>query len=219
MAADDLNRLLDDARDGFLEELVEFLRIPSISAQGGERFRECAGWVRRKLEDLGAEAEIFETGGHPVVYAELGEGERTLLSYGHYDVQPPEPLELWESDPFDPVVRDGVLYARGVADDKGDVLSRIQAIRLYRRLYGELPFRVKFLVEGEEEVGSPNLGGFVRSNAQRLSADACLWEGGAKDEGGRPVVCCGTKGLAYVELRTRGASHDLHSMYLSVINN
>lgn len=219
MAADDLNRLLDDAREGFLEELVEFLRIPSISAQGGERFREGAGWVRQKLEELGAEVEVVETGGHPVVYAELGEGERTLLSYGHYDVQPPEPLELWESDPFEPVVRDGVLYARGVADDKGDVLSRIQAIRLYRRLYGELPFRVKFLVEGEEEIGSPNLGGFVRSNAQRLAADACLWEGGAKDEGGRPVVCCGTKGLAYVELRTRGASHDLHSMYGGIAPN
>ena len=107
----------------------------------------------------------METEGHPVVYAEIGSGEATLLSYGHYDVQPPEPLELWESDPFEPTVRDGGLYARGVADDKGDVLARIQALRLYIEEHGPLPFKLKFLIEGEEEVGSPNLAPFVRANA------------------------------------------------------
>ncbi|MBN4669136.1 M20/M25/M40 family metallo-hydrolase, partial [Pandoraea nosoerga] len=118
--------------------------------------------VLRRLEEAGARARLMETAGHPVVYAEIGEGERSLLSYGHYDVQPPEPLELWESDPFEPTVRDGRLYARGVADDKGDVLARIQALRIYLRERGELPFRLRFLIEGEEEVGSPNLAPFVR---------------------------------------------------------
>jgi acetylornithine deacetylase/succinyl-diaminopimelate desuccinylase-like protein len=161
----------------------------------------------------------METEGRPVVYAEVGEGERSLLSYGHYDVQPPEPLELWKSDPFEPAIRDGVLFARGVADDKGDVLARIQALRLYQEEFGPLPFKLKFLIEGEEEVGSPSLPGFVRSNGELLWADACLWEGSMKDEAGRPIIFCGTKGLLYVELRAKGASHDLHSMFGGVAPN
>ena len=208
-------------KDDLLAELSEFLRMPSISAReedsGG--FRECAEWVRRKLEEAGAEARLIETDGHPVVYAEIGTGERTLLSYGHYDVQPPEPLELWESEPFEPTVRDGSLYARGVADDKGDVLARIQALRLYIEEHGQPPFKLKFLIEGEEEVGSPNLADFVRANKELLAADGCLWEGSMKDEAGRPSIECGTKGMAYVELRARGASHDLHSMYGGVAPN
>jgi acetylornithine deacetylase/succinyl-diaminopimelate desuccinylase-like protein len=210
---------VDTERDDLLDELEEFLRMPSISAREGEDFRECAEWVARKLEEAGAEASIMDTDGHPVVYAEAGDGERTLLSYGHYDVQPPEPLELWESEPFEPTIRDGSLYARGVADDKGDVLARIQALRLYQEVHGPLPFKLKFLIEGEEEVGSPNFAPFVRANAELLSADACLWEAAWKDEAGRPVIFCGTKGMAYVELRTRGPSHDLHSMYGGIAPN
>jgi acetylornithine deacetylase/succinyl-diaminopimelate desuccinylase-like protein len=215
----DLRERVDSKRDGLLDELEEFLRMPSISAREGEDFRECATWVVRRLEEAGAEARIMETDGHPVVYAEAGEGSRTLLSYGHYDVQPPEPLELWESEPFEPTVRDGSLYARGVADDKGDVLARIQALRLYGEERGPLPFKLKFLIEGEEEVGSPSLAPFVRANAELLSADACLWEAAWKDEAGRPVIFCGTKGMAYVELRARGPSHDLHSMYGGIAPN
>ena len=195
--------------------------MPSISAREGDDddFRACAEWVADKLRDAGADARIMETGGHPVVYAGIGEGDRALLSYGHYDVQPPEPLDLWESDPFEPTVRDGALYARGVADDKGDVLARIQALRLYTEEHGPLPFELKFLIEGEEEVGSPNLAAFVRQNVDLLSANACLWEGTMKDEAGRPGIECGTKGMAYVELRARGASHDLHSMYGGIAPN
>src|SRR5215203_5609718 len=216
---------IEDSKNDLLEELKEFLRMPSVSArsvpgQGDEAgFCGCAEWVRAKLEEAGAEARLVETEGHPVVYAEVGVGEPTLLSYGHYDVQPPEPLELWESDPFEPSIRDGGLYARGVADDKGDVLARIQALRLYGEEHGPLPFKLKFLIEGEEEVGSPSLAPFVRSNADLLSADACLWEGSMKDEAGRPMIFCGTKGMAYVELRARGASHDLHSMYGGIAPN
>ena len=217
----DLRERVDGSREGLLGELNEFLRMPSISAREGESgdFRNCAEWVAEKLEEAGAEASIMETEGHPVVFAETGSGEATLLSYGHYDVQPPEPLDLWESDPFEPQVRDGGLYARGVADDKGDVLARIQALRLYIEEHGPLPFRLKFLIEGEEEIGSPNLAPFVRSNADLPSADACLWEGSMKDEAGRPMIFCGTKGMTYVELRARGASHDLHSMYGGIAPN
>ncbi len=217
----DLGERVDGSREKLLGELNEFLRMPSISAREDETggFRDCARWVAGKLEEAGAKASIMETEGHPVVYAEVGSGESTLLSYGHYDVQPPEPLELWESDPFEPTIRDGGLYARGVADDKGDVLARIQALRLYIEEHGPLPFKLKFLIEGEEEIGSPNLEPFVRSNAELLSADACLWEGSMKDEAGRPMIFCGTKGMAYVELRARGASHDLHSMYGGIAPN
>ena len=217
----DLRERVDGSRDELLGELSEFLKMPSISARadGNDNFRNCARWVAGKLEEAGAEASIMETDGHPVVYAEIGEGPKTLLSYGHYDVQPPEPLNLWESDPFEPTVRDGSLYARGVADDKGDVLARIQALRLYIEEHGSLPFKLKFFIEGEEEIGSPNLAPFVRSNAELLSADACLWEGSLKDEAGRPMIFCGTKGMAYVELRTRGASYDLHSMYGGIAPN
>lgn len=217
----ELDSRVESMRDGLLEELTEFLRMPSISARestGGE-FRECANWVLEKLRDAGAEAQLLETAGHPVVYAEIGVGNKTLLSYGHYDVQPPEPLDLWESDPFEPEIRDGSLFARGVADDKGDVLARIQALRLYIEEHGSLPFKLKFLIEGEEEVGSPNFADFVRSNKDLLSADACLWEGSMKDEAGHPVIFCGTKGMAYVELRAKGASHDLHSMYGGIAPN
>lgn len=217
----ELEERIRGMKSGLLEELNEFLRMPSISAgaEGGDGFRGCAEWVADRLREAGAEARLMETDGHPVVYAEIGEGDKTLLSYGHYDVQPPEPLDLWESDPFEPAVRDGFLYARGVADDKGDVMARIQALRLYMGEHGPLPFKLKFLIEGEEEIGSPNLAPFVRANADLLSADACLWEGSMKDEAGRPVIFCGTKGMAYVELRARGATHDLHSMYGGIAPN
>ncbi|MDQ5818739.1 MAG: M20/M25/M40 family metallo-hydrolase [Actinomycetota bacterium] len=217
----DLQTRVNGMQEDLLDELKEFLRMPSISAREEERggFRACAEWVAKKLEEAGAEARIMETEGHPVVYAEVGDGAKTLLSYGHYDVQPPEPLELWESEPFEPTVRNGGLYARGVADDKGDVLARIQALRLHQEQHGPPPFKLKFLIEGEEEIGSPNLGPFVRANAELLAADACLWEAAWKDEAGRPVIFCGTKGLAYVELRARGASHDLHSMYGGIAPN
>src|SRR5215217_198285 len=217
----EMGERVDGSREELLGELNEFLRMPSISARQDESgaFRNCAQWVAEKLDEAGAESSIMETEGHPVVYAEIGSGDATLLSYGHYDVQPPEPLDLWESEPFEPTVREGGLYARGVADDKADVLSRIQALRLYIGEHGSLPFKLKFLNEGEEEIGSPNLAPFVRANADLLCADACLWEGSMKDEAGRPMIFCGTKGMAYVELRTRGASHDLHSMYGGIAPN
>ncbi len=216
-----MSERIEGSKNHLLEELKEFLRMPSVSARTGDEvnFRGYAEWVRAKFEEAGAEARIMETDGHPVVYAETGNGDRTLLSYGHYDVQPPEPLELWESEPFEPTVRDGTIFARGVADDKGDVMARIQALRLYQGEFGPLPFKLKFLIEGEEEVGSPNLAAFARGNRELLTADACLWEGSMKDEAGRPMIFCGTKGMLYVELRAKGASYDLHSMYGGIAPN
>ena len=165
---------IEDSKNELLDELNEFLMMSSISAKADDEgsFRGCAEWVLSKLEEAGAEARLMETEGHPVVYAEIGAGDSTLLSYGHYDVQPPEPLELWESDPFVPEVRDGILFARGVADDKGDVMARIQALRIYTQEHGPLPFKLKFLIEGEEEVGSPSLPAVVRQNEEHLSAHA-----------------------------------------------
>lgn len=217
--AENLSGKVSGSKEILLQELVQFLRIPSVSAQGGPGLKQGAEWVVDKLREAGAEARLLETAGHPAVYAEAGEGERTLLSYGHYDVQPPEPLELWESQPFEPSIRDGRVYARGVADDKGDVLARIQALKLYQETYGPLPFKLKFLIEGEEEIGSLSLGGFVRQNRELLAADACIMEGSMKDEAGRPMIFCGSKGMLYVELRVTGAAHDLHSMYGGVAPN
>ena len=153
----DLREQVEGSKEDLLEELKEFLRMPSISARadGEGGFRECTKWVRSKLEEAGAEARIMETDGHPVVYAEVGNGEKTLLSYGHYDVQPPEPLELWESDPFEPTVRDGSLYARGVADDKGDVYPASRRSGSTRRSTGRCRSSSSSLSRARRRSGAP----------------------------------------------------------------
>jgi len=157
--------------------------------------------------------------GPPVVFAEVGEGERTLLIYNHYDVQPPEPLDEWKSPPFEPATRQDRLFARGVADDKGDLTARIQAIEAYQAVLGELPLRIKFIVEGEEEVGSLNLAPFAQKHKDLLKADGCLWETGGKDEADRFVIHLGLKGILYVELRAKGAKSDLHSSLATLVPN
>jgi acetylornithine deacetylase/succinyl-diaminopimelate desuccinylase-like protein len=176
----------------FLEQLTRLCSQPSIAAQG-VGITETAQLVLRMVQALGADARLIEVpGGPPVVYGEIGAGERTLIIYDHYDVQPPEPLELWESEPFSPQVREGFLYCRGVADNKGDLVSRLQAIEAYLATKGALPLRVKFVFEGEEEVGSPHLDGFVEENRDLLvGADGCLWEGGRLDMSGRPELYLG----------------------------
>lgn len=210
---------LDAHREEFLSELAGLCRIPSTEhdrAALGAAAAESA----RLLSRAGASARIIEVkGGPPVVYAEAGEGPRTLLIYNHYDVQPPEPLEQWESPPFEPAVRGGRFYCRGASDNKGNLAARIHAVRACMDLAGGLPLKVKFLVEGEEETGSAHLGGFVRRHADMLRADGCLWELSWKDPSGRPILSCGVKGLCYVELIARGARHDLHSSYASIVPN
>src|SRR5690554_1804185 len=169
---------IDANRQRFLDELFEMLRMPSVSADPAqkENVLKTAAFVREKLEQAGADqAELCDTGGYPVVYAEkiIDKNLPTVLVYGHYDVQPPDPLELWDSPPFEPVVKDGVIYARGSADDKGQFYMHVKAVEAMVKS-GSLPCNVKMMIEGEEEVGSTNLGIFVKENKEKLAADVVL---------------------------------------------
>ncbi len=194
-----------------LEELARLCRQPSVAAQG-LGLAECAELTATMLREHGFRAEVLPTAGAPVVYGEAeGASDRTLLFYNHYDVQPIEPLELWESPPFEPARRDGRLYARGVNDDKGHIVSRLAAIRALRAVHGQLPCRVKFVIEGEEEIGSTNLPAFVEANRDLLRADGCIWEFGLVNYEGAPVTYLGMRGIFYVELSVRTLSHDAHS--------
>jgi acetylornithine deacetylase/succinyl-diaminopimelate desuccinylase-like protein len=207
-------------RERFLDELKDFTSQPSVAAQK-LGMQQMADKVRARLEKLGAKARLVPVeGGFPVVYGEIGSGDKTLLIYDHYDVQPPEPLDLWTSPPWEPEIRDGKFYARGVADNKGDLLLRIQAIESWLATKGELPLKIKWVLEGEEEIGSPNLGKFVKENRALIEgADGCLWEFGAKDSHENPMLICGLKGIVYLELHARGANRDLHSGAASIVEN
>lgn len=206
-------------RDRFLDELKGLCAQPSIAAQG-IGLEETAALVEDRLKRLGARVRRFSFGGSPpILYAELGAGEQTMLIYNHYDVQPPDPLDEWQSPPFVPTARDGRLYARGVADNKGDLLCRLQAIEAYQATVGPLPLRLRFIIEGEEEVGSPHLEAFARQHPDLLRANGCLWETGDKDTARRFVLTLGVKGICYVELTAKTAASDLHSMWGGIVPN
>lgn len=210
---------IDQHFDSMIEELRAFCSEPTLAGQvvGVERGVEL---VRGLLEPLGARIQVVPIEGTPpVVLAELGAGERTLLLYNHYDVQPPDPIELWESPPYAGDIRNGRFYARGVADDRGDLLSRVLAIRAYHATIGDLPLRVRWLLEGEEEVGSPHIGPVVEAHADALRADWCAWEGSGRDVQGNPQVICGMKGMLYVELHATGPNRDAHSGLGGVLPN
>lgn len=209
---------LDAHHDVFLEELKRYLRQPSVAAQSWG-MPEMAQLAQERLRARGFATQILPTAGHPVVYGELGEGSKTLLIYDHYDVQPPEPLELWETPAFEPTVRDGKLFARGVADNKGDQLCRMQAIEAWLATQGPLPLKIKWLIEGEEEIGSPNLESFVHEHAERLMADGCLWEFGGRNEYDTFSLTLGLKGIAYFELRLKMLDTDAHSAGATVLPN
>ncbi len=217
---DRFNAYVDANADRFVAELQRLCSQPSVAAQK-LGVTETAEMVLKMLQDVGADARFIHVAdAPPVVYGEMGQGDKTLMIYDHYDVQPPEPLDQWESEPFSPEVREGFLYARGVADDKGNLVSRVQAIEAYQEAFGELPLKVKFVFEGEEEVGSPHLAQFVAESKELLvGADGCLWEGARKDMAGRPRIYLGLKGIMYVELRTKGASTDLHSAWAPLVPN
>lgn len=203
----------------YIDELKALVRQPTVSAQhlGVE---ETAALVLERARRAGfaATTERVE-GGPPTIVGEQGAGERTLLVYDHYDVQPPEPLEEWRTPPFEPTERDGFLYGRGVSDNKGNLMARLQAIEAYRATVGALPLRVRVLFEGEEEIGSEHLGAFVDRYADRLRADGCLWEAGYKDAAGRPTISLGLKGIAYFDLRVRGIAKDAHSSLGTILPN
>jgi len=203
----------------YVEELKALVRLPTVSAQKSA-IDETARAVLERTRRAGVKAEsLSANGGPPTIVGEAGRGEKTLLVYDHYDVQPPDPLDEWKTPPFEPTERDGHLFARGVSDNKGNLMARLQAIEAYRATIGELPLRVRVLYEGEEEIGSEHLAEFVRQNADKLKADGCIWEAGYKDAAGRPTVSLGLKGIAYFELRVRGAKQDAHSSVATIIPN
>lgn len=202
--------------DRFLEELKDFVAIPSISTDPESKadMQKAAEWVAGQLRAIGIQnVEVMPTGGHPVVYGEsLGAGEAapTVLIYGHYDVQPPDPLDLWESGPFEAEVRGENLYGRGATDMKGQVLASIKAVEAIAR-NGDLPCNLKFLIEGEEEVGSPNLGQFIQEHKDLLASDVALNPDTGMIAPDKPTITYALRGLAYFEVRVYGPDHDLHS--------
>lgn len=214
-----MNRVIDfinTNRDRYIDELKQYLAIPSISAlpQHQGDLRRCAEYTAEELKRIGLEnVRLIETPGNPVVYADWlhAAGAPTMLFYGHYDVQPVDPLELWESPPFEATVREGELYARGAVDDKGQIFMHFKAIEAHMKQNGRLPMNMKIILEGEEEVGSANLDTFVRDNKDLLSADVVVISDSPMFERGIPSICYGLRGLIYFQIDLRGTRSDLHS--------
>jgi acetylornithine deacetylase/succinyl-diaminopimelate desuccinylase-like protein len=215
MALEQVDAYLEAHRGKFEEQLKDLIRIPSISAQPDHDAdtRRAAALIRDDLAAMGLKADLIPTKRHPIVHAEwLGAaGKPTLLIYGHYDVQPPEPLEPWLSPPFEPTVRDGNLYARGATDDKGQMFTHLKAVEAWLKTIGTLPVNVKFLIEGEEEIGGANLESYVAENAGRLACDYAVISDTSQFAPGMPAITYGLKGLAYFEVHVQAANRDLHS--------
>lgn len=205
-------RRADQTRDQALDTLLQYVAQPSISTRN-EGTEQTPVLLREIMEAAGIRTRLLQTEGHPAVYGEIPgpPGAATVLFYGHYDVQPPEPLELWTTPPFKPTIRSGRVYGRGVADNKGQHLCHVSAVRAWREAAGELPVTAKFLIEGEEETGSPHLADLVRDQRDLLRADLVYTSDGGMHPSGRPAVYFGVRGLLYVELEIRGADSDAHS--------
>lgn len=207
---------LQENRDLHLQQLSEFLKIPSVSSlsEHKEDVRRAAEWLKDELESIGLEhVQVMETNGHPVVYGDWlhAEGKPTVLIYGHYDVQPVDPLELWETPPFEPVIRDEKIYARGASDDKGQVFMHIKVLEAFLKTDGKLPLNIKVIFEGEEEIGSPHLPAFVEEHQDLLRADLLVISDTALLDKGKPTICYGLRGLAGLQIDVKGPNSDLHS--------
>lgn len=209
-----------------LQELSTFLAIPSVSTDPASTadVARCAAWLSDHIRQTGfSDVRIVHTPGHPIVYAEdlsAGPDKPTVLFYGHYDVQPVDPLHLWTNPPFEPTIRDGKVYARGATDDKGQVFLHIKALQALRAMDGSLPLNVKLLIEGEEEIGSPNLAPFVEANATMLKCDAVVVSDTPMMAPGIPSLVYGLRGLAYLQIDVTGPNRDLHSgSYGGAVNN
>lgn len=222
--------IIEAKKDAFLSELLDLLRIPSISADPAYKddVTRCANFIRDRFQELDlAHVEIFPTPGHPIVYAETEQkaDRPTVLVYGHYDVQPPDPLDLWTSPPFEPVIKptklhpDGAIFARGSCDDKGQMYMHLKAYEVLNDL-GDLPCNIKFLIEGEEEVGSDNLESFIRSKTELLACDVILISDTSMIANDTPSITSGLRGLSYVEVEVTGPNRDLHSgVYGGAVDN
>lgn len=216
-----MDAYIDGNLNRWMEELARLCAQPSVSARH-EGIEACAALVAESLRTRGFRVEVTpEEGGHPVVlaHADGDNMERTLLFYNHYDVQPPEPLELWQSPPFEPVRRDNSLFARGAKDDKGEFVARLAALDTLKAIDGAYPCRVTFLVEGEEEIGSPHLPAWMRDHADAVRADGAVWEEGGIDADGVPMVVLGARGLLYVELSVEALARDAHSGSANLLPN
>src|SRR5918996_504205 len=203
-------------RDKYVDELKAYLAIPSISAlpEHAADVKRCAEWSADEMRRIGMQnVRLIETPGFPVVYGDwLGaDGAPTILFYGHYDVQPVDPLDLWESPPFQATIRDGEIYARGSADDKGQVFMHFKAVEAHLKQNGRLPVNIKFILEGEEEVGSAHLDEFVRAHKAELAADVVVISDSPMFARGIPSICYGLRGLTYFQIDLRGSNTDLHS--------
>jgi acetylornithine deacetylase/succinyl-diaminopimelate desuccinylase-like protein len=206
---------LKDRQATSLSELCEFLRIPSVSADSAfaPQMQRCAAWVEAAMRDAGLEARIYPTDGHPIVFGErlVDPSLPTVLVYGHYDVQPPDPLNLWTTPAFEPTVRDGKLFARGATDDKGQLFTHLKALQAWMEIAGELPLNVKVLIEGEEECGGLHLEQFLESHRELLRADVAVISDTSQYGNGIPAITCGLRGIVAAEVRLRGPGKDLHS--------
>ncbi len=211
----ELDAYLEKHQQRFEKELCELLRIPSISADSRHRndVRRAAEWVAGQFRKLKLATEIFDTPGSPIVYAESPPvaGAPTVLVYGHYDVQPPDPLDEWISPPFEPTVRDGNIYARGATDDKGQMLTHVKSTEAWLASEGPLPVQLKFVIEGEEETGSASLEPFIKEHVEKLACDCVVISDCCQFAPGQPAITYGLRGIAYYELRLTGPRQDLHS--------
>ncbi len=208
---------IDEHAGEIVEDLCELCRQPSISTTH-VGIEEMAALVQERLKRTGFETSRFETTHNPIIYGEhKGSGPRTLLYYNHYDVQPPDPVDAWETPPFEPTVREGHLYARGATDNKGNIMSRLAAIQAFLAVRGELPCTVKYMIEGNEEMSSPVIGPFVEGHKELLAADGCIWEDTFREDA--PVLSLGNKGMLYIELRCRTANVDFHSSHAQIYEN
>jgi len=218
---EDVYAKIDRQSEETVKRLQTLCRQPSVSAQG-LGLQEAAELVRSMMEEIGLQAELVPLrAGPPVVYGQLRSrsSEKTLLFYNHYDVQPPEPLELWESDPWAAQIRDGKIYARGAADNKANIASRLAAIRAYLETHRDVPCNITFVVEGEEEIGSPHFAEFIREHRDRLRGEGAVWEFGGLDYDDIPGIILGLKGMLYVEFRAQTLGRDVHSSYAAIAEN
>ena len=219
MSLEDVFQVIESYKEPCIARLKELVRIPSVSAEN--KGMECADAIANIFKkEIGFQARKIPTSGYPVIYAEKNVGaQTTLLFYNHYDVQPVDPLSEWESPPFEPALRGEKLYGRGVSDNKGNIIARIFAIKAYQSVFGELPLNIKFVIEGQEEIGSPYLHEFIENYPDLAQADFCIWESGHRDADGNQQIWLGVKGILYLNLAISTAKRDIHSSWGGVVEN
>ena len=212
---------MHDSQKSVVEDIMRLVALPSVSAKNQGQ-KECAELLRDMIEELGGKSKLLRIeGAPPLVYGEVTstKSDKTVLFYNHYDVQPEEPLELWKSSPFEPEIRDGRIYGRGVSDDKGHITARLKLTEAYVKVNGEPPCSIKFCFEGEEEIGSPHLEKYIEQHSDLFASDAVMWEYGQIDARGRPIVSLGVKGMIYLELAVRTLNEDAHSKLAAALPN